>query len=62
MSCLGLFMLISSENIPEHEILPLYSTRQQIEQVSDVGKNNADLLPLSIQSEETFQGHLTLTF
>jgi hypothetical protein len=62
MSRLGLFMLISSENIPEHEILPLYYTRQQIEQVFDVGKNDADLLPLRIQTEETFRGHLMLTF
>jgi hypothetical protein len=62
MSRLGLFMLISSENIPEKEVLPLYYTRQQIEQVFDVGKNNADLLPLRIQNEGTFKGHLMLTF
>lgn len=62
MSRLGLFMIISSENIPVEEVLPLYYTRQQIEQVFDVGKNNADLLPLRIHTEETFRGHLMLTF
>ena len=44
------------------EILPLYYTRQQIEQVFDLGKNNADILPLRIQNEDTFRGHLMITF
>ena len=62
MARLGLFMLISSESIPIDEVLPLYYTRQQIEQVFDVGKNGADLLPIRMQTEETFRGHLMLTF
>ena len=62
MARLGLFVLVSSESIPIEEVLPLYYTRQQIEQVFDVGKNGADLLPIRIQSEETFRGHLVLTF
>ena len=62
VSRLGLFMIVSSENIPVDEILPLYYTRQQIEQVFDVGKNDADLLPIRVQTEETFRGHLMLTF
>lgn len=59
---LGVFMLISSDDMETNEILPLYYTRQQIEQVFDIGKNNADLLPLRIQNEDTFRGHLMLTF
>jgi hypothetical protein len=59
---LGVFIIISSENIPITDILPLYYTRQQIEQVFDLGKNNADLLPLRVQNEDTFRGHLMLTF
>jgi hypothetical protein len=59
---LGVFMLISSDDMKTEEILPLYYTRQQIEQVFDIGKNNADLLPLRIQNESTFRGHLMLTF
>ena len=62
MARLGVFMLVSSENIPVGEVLPLYYTRQQIEQVFDVGKNDADILPIRIQTEETFRGHLMLTF
>ena len=28
----------------------------------DIGKNYADMLPLRVHSEETFRGHLLLTF
>lgn len=62
MSRLGLFMVLSSTDISVEEILPLYYTRQQIEQVFDIGKNDADLLPIRVQNEETFRGHLMLTF
>ncbi len=59
---LGMFMLLSSDDMETSEILPLYYTRQQVEQVFDIGKNNADLLPLRVQNEDTFRGHLMLTF
>ena len=62
MSKLGVFIIISSDDIAVGEILPLYYTRQQIEQVFDLGKNSADILPLRIQNEDTFRGHLMLTF
>ena len=62
MSKLGVFMIISSEDIEIAEILPLYYTRQLVEQVFDLGKNNADILPLRIQNEDTFRGHLMVTF
>ena len=62
MSKLGVFIIISSESIAIEDILPLYYTRQQIEQVFDLGKNNADILPLRVQNEDTFRGHLMLTF
>lgn len=62
ISRLGVFMLLSSEDMGTEEILPLYYTRQQVEQVFDTGKNNADLLPLRVQNEDTFRGHLMLTF
>jgi len=55
-------MLLSSDDMDTSEILPLYYTRQQVEQVFDIGKNYADLLPLRVQNEETFRGHLMLTF
>ena len=59
---LGVFMLLSSEDMDTGEILPLYYTRQQVEQVFDIGKNYADLIPLRVQNEDTFRGHLMLTF
>jgi hypothetical protein len=58
----GIFILISSRRIAADKVLPLYYTRQQIEQIFDLGKNYADMLPLRIRSEETLRGHLLLTF
>jgi len=62
MEKLGAFILVSSRRIAKEKILPLYYTRQQIEQVFDIGKNYATLLPVRVHSEETFRGHLVLTF
>ena len=58
----GLFVIISSRRISKEHLLPLYYSRQQIEQVFDLGKNNASMLPLCVRSEETFRGHLLMTF
>jgi hypothetical protein len=58
----GIFILVSSRRIAATKILPLYYTRQQIEQVFDIGKNYADMLPVRVHTEETFRGHLLLTF
>jgi hypothetical protein len=59
---LGVFVLISSDDMDVKDVLPLYYSRQQVEQVFDIGKNNADILPLRVQNEDTFRGHLMLTF
>jgi len=59
---LGVFVLLSSDDMDTNDVLPLYYTRQQIEQVFDITKNSADILPLRTQSEDTFRGHLMLTF
>ena len=55
-------MLFSSKESKPKESLPLYSTRQNIEQVFDVCKNVAHVLPLSVRTEEALRGHLLLTF
>ena len=60
-SC-GVFMLISSEDLDPKEVLPLYYTRQQIEQVFDTSKNYADLLQMGLHSEGTFEGHVFVSF
>lgn len=62
LSKLGLFIMISSEEIDTKELLPLYYARQQIEQVFDITKNYADILPLRVHGEDTFRGHLLLCF
>ncbi|MCL2153600.1 MAG: transposase [Oscillospiraceae bacterium] len=59
---LGVFVLLSSDDMDTKDVLPLYYTRQQVEQVFDIAKNNADILPLRTQNEDTFRGHLMLTF
>jgi len=58
----GLFVLLSSSDIAEKDLLPMYYTRQQVEQVFDISKNYADLLPIRVQSEESFAGHLMISF
>ncbi|MBR1874485.1 MAG: transposase [Eubacterium sp.] len=59
---LGMFAIMTSEDISEDELLPLYYTRQQVEQVFDITKNYADLLPIRVQTEQAFAGHLLVTF
>ncbi|MDR1617343.1 MAG: transposase [Syntrophomonadaceae bacterium] len=58
----GFFILICSEMVEPAEILPLYYTRQAVEQIFDVSKNEVDLLPLRVHGEETLRGHLMLVF
>lgn len=58
----GIFILVSSNEICTNDILPLYYTRQAIEQVFDIGKNNADLLPLRVHGVDKFRGHLLISF
>ena len=58
----GRFVLVSATLIEPCEILPLYYQRQIIEQVFDISKNNADLLPLRVHGIDTFRGHLLLSF
>jgi transposase len=59
---LGIFVLLSANKLSTTEILHYYYQRQRIEQVFDIGINNIDLLPIRAHSEETFRGHLMLSF
>lgn len=59
---LGVFAILTSEEISEDKLLPMYYTRQQVEQVFDISKNYADLLPIRVQSEQAFAGHLLVCF
>ena len=58
----GFFVLVSSEAIDTQDILQLYYTRQAVEQIFDIDKNDLNLLPLRVHNEETFRGHLMLVF
>ena len=58
----GLFGVLSGEEIDCDEILPAYYMRQAAEQIFDIAKNYTKLLPLRIRTEETFRGHLLLSF
>ena len=58
----GLFGVLSGEDIDCEEILPAYYMRQSAEQIFDIAKNYTKLLPLRTRTEETFRGHLFLSF
>jgi len=58
----GFFVLASNMDIPNKELLPTYYVRQVIEQFIDVGKNYTGMLPLRVHSEETFRGHILVSF
>lgn len=58
----GLFGVLSGEDFNCEEILPAYYQRQAAEQIFDFAKNYTKLLPLRVSTEETFRGHLLLSF
>jgi hypothetical protein len=58
----GIFILVSSRKLKITEILPIYYMRQQVEQTFDIVRNYVNTLPIRVHKEETFRGHLLLTF
>jgi transposase len=58
----GKFVLISNTDIPESEILSFYYLRQSAEQIFEISKSYADILPLRVHSESTLRGVLMLNF
>jgi hypothetical protein len=58
----GIFVLVSSEKIEPDNLLSLYYSRQQIEQIFDISKNYVELLPLRVHCEDAIRGHLMLVF
>jgi transposase len=59
---LAKFVLISNHDFETNEIMQNYYQRQQIEQNFDVTKNSAHIIPLRTHNEETFRGHLLVSF
>jgi transposase len=58
----GIFMLISSKNIPINEVLQAYYTRQSIEQIFGFSKSELEILPIRHHSDATVKGYLFLQF
>ena len=58
----GVFVLVSSRRIAKEKLLDLYYTRDQVEKVFEVCKQDAKALPVAVQGEETFRGHLLMCF
>ncbi len=59
MSDQGLFAILSGTDYCVDDILPAYYQRQAAEHIFDFAKNYTKLLPLR---EETFRGHLVLSY
>lgn len=58
----GKFIIISSNEISIHDVIPLYYTRQSAENLFGVSKSFLDFLPIRTHSIETLRGYLMLTF
>jgi hypothetical protein len=58
----GIFILVSSIEIKSNQILPTYYSRQTVEQIFDLMKNDTSMLPLSVHNENTFSGHILICF
>jgi hypothetical protein len=58
----GQYIILSSIDCSINEIMPLYYTRQLIEQLFDVSKTYAGLLPLRGHSAETIRGIVLTSF
>ena len=58
----GIFVLVSTKKISHKEILQVYYTRDQVEKVFELCKQDGKILPVSVETEATFRGHLMMTF
>jgi len=58
----GVFVLLSPEEISPEELLKLYYLRQSAEQIFEISKSYADILPLRVHQERTLRGILMINF
>jgi hypothetical protein len=58
----GMFVMISSMKMETKDVLPYYYSRQTIEQIFDVSKNYARIIPIGVHNISTFNGHLLISF
>ena len=62
MASRGVFVLVSTRRIAKGKLLPLYYARDRIEKVFEIAKQGGKALPVCVQTEETFRGHLLMCF
>ena len=62
MAAKGVFVLVSTRRIAREKLLPLYYTRDRVEKVFEIAKRGGKALPVCVQTEETFRGHLLMCF
>jgi transposase len=58
----GVFVLLSPDKLANDEVLQLYYLRQSAEQIFEISKSYADILPLRVHKEETLRGILMINF
>jgi hypothetical protein len=58
----GIFIIVSTVDVPCAEILPLYDANQDNEQMIDFFINNCNAIPLEAHSEEAIRGQMLLSF
>ncbi len=58
----GIFVLIASRKISKDNLLPLYYTRDQVEKIFELCKQDTKILPINVNTEAAFRGHLMMTF
>jgi transposase len=58
----GVFILTSTINLQNNEILPFYYTRQTVDQIFDYLKNENDILSIRANSELAFNGYILICF
>ena len=58
----GIFVLLSPDEISKEELLKLYYLRQSAEQIFEISKSYADILPLRVHHESTLRGILMINF
>ncbi|MDR1164738.1 MAG: transposase [Deltaproteobacteria bacterium] len=58
----GKFVLLSSREYSQREVVKEYKTRQTIEQIFDINKNYAGGMPLRAHTEETIRGSILISF
>lgn len=58
----GIMILISSFQLPKEEVVPAYYVRQTAEKMFGFSKDDLELLPLRVHSEESLKGFLFFQF